>query len=293
MHDPSARPARVGLLGWPVEHSLSPAMHNAAFQALDLTGWRYELLPTPPDELPARVTELVEMGFVGANVTIPHKQTVIPLLDNVVLAARSIKAVNTIVVEAGQLTGHNTDVAGFILDLEAHGILPHSQHALVLGAGGAAHAATLGLANRGAQVTVMARREQAAWDLRNNVRRGVSRTLKINVQAEAALPKIAPSLDLIVNCTPVGMWPHVEASIWPRDVPFPPQAVVYDMVYRPRETALLKAARAAGLTAISGLGMLVHQGALAFELWTDQRPPLDVMRQVAEATLAANSEDTE
>jgi shikimate dehydrogenase len=199
-----------------------------------------------------------------------------------------MNAVNTIVVEDGQLVGHNTDSAGFILDLESHGIQVYGQHALVLGAGGAAHAAALGLANRGADVTVIARREQAAWDLRNHVRRRVSRTLKINASSLIALARLASTANLIVNCTPVGMWPRVEASIWPEEIEFPPDGVVYDMVYRPRHTALMKAAQTAGLTVIGGLGMLVQQGALAFELWTGQIAPLDIMREAAQTALSSS-----
>lgn len=281
---------RVGLIGWPVEHSVSPAMHNAAFRALGLTEWQYDLLPTPNSELAQRIDTLVENSFVGCNVTIPHKKAIMPLLDRVVLAARSIDAVNTIVVEDGQLVGHNTDSAGFILDLESHRVQIYGRHALILGAGGAAHAAALGLANRGVEVTVINRHEQAAWDLRNAIRRGISSMLKINVQSLSALPKVAPSANLIVNCTSVGMWPNTDASIWPNDIPFAKDTVVYDMVYRPRETAFLKQAKAAGCVAIGGLGMLIHQGALAFELWTEQPAPIDIMATAAENALIQHNE---
>lgn len=276
---------RVGLIGYPVEQSVSPAMHNAAFQHLAMSDWHYELLLTPPDSVKERIDSLRGGDFAGANVTIPHKQAVMEHLDVLVLASRAINAVNTITIEDGQLVGHNTDSAGFLLDLEAHVVPVYGKHALVLGAGGAAHAAALGLSNKGANVTVMTRREQTGWDLRNNLRRGVSRQLMINVQAMSALSKIAPDVDLIVNCTPVGMHPDVKKSIWPEDVLFPQGAVLYDMVYRPRRTLLMKQAEDAGLTVIGGLGMLVQQGALAFELWTGQVAPVDVMYQAAENAL--------
>jgi shikimate dehydrogenase len=276
---------RVGLIGFPVGHSVSPAMHNAAFEALGLTEWHYELLLTPLEELPQRLQSLKNGEFMGANVTIPHKQNVMPHLDSIVMAARSIDAVNTIVVEDERLVGHNTDSAGFILDLEAHGVQVYGMNALVLGAGGAAHSAALGLANRGATVTVMARREAQAWELRNHLRRGVSFNFKVEVQPFSALPKIAPTLNLIVNCTPLGMEPRIDETVWDTAIPFPSGAVVYDMVYRPRETRLLREAKAAGLTVISGLGMLIYQGALAFELWTGQPAPIDIMRHAAEQAL--------
>jgi shikimate dehydrogenase len=280
---------RVGVIGWPVEHSLSPPMHNAAFAALGLSDWRYELLPTPERELEARIKSLAAEGFVGANVTVPHKQAVIPLLDNVTLAARGVGAVNTILVDGGRAEGYNTDTAGFMLDLAAHEIEATGRRALVLGAGGSAHAVVLGLANSGAHVTIIARREQAAWQLRETVRRGVSRRYDIEVQPDSALAKVAPTVDLIVNCTPVGMWPKSDESPWPDDTPIPPAAIVYDLVYRPAETRLLQQAQAAGARAIGGLGMLVYQGAASFELWTAQRAPVGVMRETAEALLGISA----
>lgn len=275
----------VGLIGDPVEHSISPAMHNAAFAALKMADWQYSLLPTSADEIEARVQSIREGKLGGANVTIPHKQAIIPFLDSVVLSARGVQAVNTILVEDGRLIGHNTDIAGFLLDLEAHGVKPYGRRALVIGAGGAAHAAALGLANGGATVTIMTRREQQAWDLRNNLRRGVSRQLNINVQPMNVLDRVAPDIDLIIHSTPLGMYPHSEQSIWPDSVPFPRDAVLYDMVYRPQKTLLMKQAKEHGLKVIGGLGMLVYQGALSFELWTGQTAPFEVMYEAAQEAL--------
>lgn len=276
---------KVGLIGWPVEHSLSPAMHNAAFAALGLTDWYYDLLPTPPDELAARLAGLATEGYCGANITIPHKQSIVPLLDGISMAARGIGAVNTIVCGDGRIEGHNTDSIGFMLDLAAHQIDVYHQRVLVLGAGGSAHAVVLGLANRGATVVVMARRDQAAWQLRDDVRRGVSRQLHVEVQPLSALSQVAPTVDLIVNCTPVGMWPHVEESPWPDGVPIPPQAVCYDLVYRPTQTRWMQQAQEAGVQVIGGLGMLIYQGAAAFEIWTGQEAPVDIMREAVEGLI--------
>lgn len=273
---------KVGLIGYPVAHSVSPAMHNAAFAELGLD-WHYELLPTPPDQLAGRIQSLASDGYVGANVTVPHKQTVVSLLKYVALAARGIGAVNTILIEDDRMEGHNTDAAGFILDLEAHDVFPAKKHVLVLGAGGSAHAVVLGLANRGATVTVVARRDNAAWQLRENVRKGVSYNYDVRVQSLSSLQKSLDEADIIVNCTPVGMWPDVDVSPLPDDALIRSDSVVYDLVYRPAHTRFMRQAEAAGARAIGGLGMLVYQGAAAFELWTGQTAPVEVMRRAAEA----------
>lgn len=276
---------RVGLIGYPVEHSVSPAMHNAAFETLGLIDWHYELLPTPPESLVERIAALKTEGFVGANVTIPHKQGVMPLLDRVMMAARGIGAVNTIFIEEGRSEGHNTDSVGFIMDLNAHQVDYHGKRALVLGAGGSAHAVVLGLANAGVEVVVMTRREQAAWEMREQLRRGVSAALRIVVKPLATLAEVAPTVDLIVNCTPLGMHPNTNSTPWETDAPIPAMAVVYDLVYRPQETRFMREAKTAGARAIGGLGMLIYQGAAAFELWTGQTAPLEVMRAAAEKQL--------
>lgn len=282
---------KVGLLGFPVEHSISPAMHNAAFAHLGLDDWHYELLPTPPDKLAQRLPQLIAEGYVGLNVTVPHKQSVVPLLDSVGMAARGIGAVNTILIDhEGRTEGHNTDSPGFVLDLEAHGISIHGKHALVLGAGGSAHAVVIGLANRGAKVTVMNRKDNNAWQLRENVRKGISYQFNVVVQPRKALPKVLEEVDIIVNCTPLGMWPEVETSPLPDDAKFEPRHTVYDLVYRPAQTKLLRQAEAAGATAIGGLGMLVYQGAAAFDLWTGQEAPIAIMKAAAETALEHHRE---
>lgn len=275
---------KVGLIGYPVEHSVSPAMHNAAFVALGLD-WQYDLLSTAPDQLEARIRNLEDEGYKGANVTVPHKQAVMLFLDNVALAARGVGAVNTILIEGGRIEGHNTDAPGFILDLEAQGFSTPHTHALVLGAGGSAHAVVLGLANRGATVTVIARRDDMAWQLREDVRKGVSYNFDVRVQSLSSLQKALDEADLVVNCTPVGMWPQVDASPIPDALNIRSDSVVYDLVYRPAKTRLMQQAEAVGARAIGGLGMLVYQGAAAFELWTGQQAPVEVMREAAQAAL--------
>lgn len=282
---------RVGLLGWPAEHSLSPVMHNAAFKALGMDDWEYDLLPTPPNELEVQVKGLAAKGYVGANVTIPHKQTIIPFLNSVAVAARGVGAVNTLLIENGRIEGHNTDVVGLRADLEANGIQLHGLKVLVLGAGGAAHAAVLSLANAGAQVTIINRHSQRAWDLYRDVRRGVSSNFNVSVQEMSSLAKIAPTVQLIVNCTSAGMAPHyTDSSPWPANVAFPEGVTVYDMVYRPAMTLLMRQAQDAGAKVIGGLGMLVQQGAASFQLWTGKEPPLEVMMTAAREALSLAQE---
>lgn len=276
---------KVGLIGFPVEHSLSPAMHNAAFTELGMHEWHYDLLSTPKEELELRIKSLGEAGYIGANVTLPHKTAALSYVDRVMMAARGVGAINTIVLHEGKLEGHNTDSVGFIMDLQAHGVAIHRKRALVLGAGGSAHAVVLGLANAGANVTVMARREDSAWQLREKVRRGVSFSLRIEVQPLTALAKVATQVDLIVNTTPAGMFPQIEESPWPAGVPIPSHVFVYDLIYRPRETLFMRQAQEAGAKAIGGLGMLVYQGAAAFELWTGQVAPVEVMKRAVETQL--------
>jgi shikimate dehydrogenase len=277
---------KVGLIGWPADYSLSPAMHNAAFQALGLNDWHYDLIPTAPNELKAVVASLRDKGYIGANVTVPHKQTIIPLLSSVVMSAQGANAVNTLVWDNNRFQGHNTDVIGIRADLEAHGIPLKGTKTLVLGAGGAAHAAVLALANAGANVTVMNRHTDRAWELYRTVRRSVSNTFNVIVREKSELAKVAPDTELIINCTPAGMYPlYTELSPWESQVPIPAGAIVYDMVYRPQVTRLMQQALDAGARAIGGLGMLVQQGAAAFYLWTGQEPDLAVMRQAAQAEL--------
>lgn len=284
---------RVGLIGWPVEHSVSPAMHNAAFEALGL-GWRYTLLPTAPGKLQATLAGLEAQGYRGANVTVPHKQSVMPHLDEITAAAQAIGAVNTLTRQGGRWTGHNTDGDGFLAALHEAGFEPAGRHALVLGAGGGARAVVYALSQAGCAVVLHNRTPQRAAELAQQMHRAGAKAPVTWVPAAAgpagASAQLAAVLevarfDLLVNATPVGMWPRIDTSPWPEAVPFPGHCIVFDLVYNPEETRLLAQARAAGATAIGGLGMLVHQGALAFALWTGHTPPLDVMRAAAENSL--------
>lgn len=266
---------RVGLIGWPVEHSISPAMHNAAFAALGLTEWRYDKMAIPPDVIKLSLRELRQHGYIGVNVTVPHKGAVLPFVrpDEI---AKAIGAVNTIDFRDNR--GTNTDVSGFMSDLAAHGIDVAGKRVIVLGAGGAARSAVYGLHQAGAQIAIANRTPDKA--------RFLAQGLGVDAQVIHLADVDALEADLVVNCTTVGMWPRVDESPWPADIALPRGAVVYDMIYRPARTRLMAQAEAAGLQAVGGLGMLVRQGAAAFALWTGQDAPLDVMFAAARAELA-------
>ena len=292
----------VGLIGWPLGHSVSPAMHNAAFLGLGLDG-RYEALPVPPEQVAELVRNLPARGFRGVNVTIPHKQAVMPLMDELSEAAQRIGAVNTIVVEPdGRLRGDNTDWLGFLHPLDERGFDLAGKSVLLLGAGGAARAvvyalvqrriARLGIWNRNLDRAAELATHAAALDSSLTIDNsqltidnpsGTVPSCQLSIPPER-FPVV--NADLIVNTTPIGMWPHVDQSPWPVEVPFPPGALVYDLVYRPERTLFLRWAEAAGCPAQGGLEMLIVQGAVAFELWTGQKPSLEVMTAAARAALA-------
>lgn len=276
---------RLGLLGYPLGHSLSPVMHTAALAELGLTGWRYDALPTPPEHLAAALAALRSGDWAGVNVTVPHKEAVLPHLDALTPVAEAIGAVNTILVQpdpaggAPRLLGHNTDAAGFLADLHAHGVRVERKRVLILGAGGSARSAVAGCAGIGAQIRVVARRRAQVEALG-----GVGR-VEFFPWTRLGLMQAAENCRLVVNCTPLGMHPQVDASPWLDTVAWPARAFAYDMVYNPAETRFVQQARRAGLQACTGLGMLVEQGALALEQWTGRTAPRGVMRAAAEQAL--------
>ncbi len=274
----------TGLIGWPVGHSKSPAMHNAAFQAAGIDGF-YALLPVHPSRVDEAVRGLRALGFRGANVTVPHKQAVIPHLDELTPEARAIGAVNTIIVEArDRLIGTNTDAWGFARDLEALGLkwaTLTGKYALILGAGGSARAVAYALASRHIRVHIVARRPEQAQALAQALAPYLPDRGLIQPHPWSQLADLAPMVELIVNCTPVGMTPHTDVSPWPDHIPFQPHQVLYDLVYNPRRTRLMAQAKAHGARAWGGLGMLVFQGARAWELWTGYPAPVEVMRAAA------------
>lgn len=254
------------VLGHPVAHSLSPAMHNAAFRALGMDH-RYEALDVGPEALAAAVARLRAPDVLGANVTVPHKERIIALLDAVAEEAREIGAVNTIVRAEGHLTGHNTDRAGFAAALAERGVALEGKRALVLGAGGAARAAVPALRAAGAAVHVANRTPGRAAAL-------VAALGGEAAPWPAALPSALEGFDLLVNATSIGLR---------GDDPLPGTAlpaslVVFDLVPTARETILLARARAAGCVTVDGLLMLLHQAAASFRLWTGENASMSAMR---------------
>lgn len=271
----------VGLIGNPVEHSLSPAMHNAAFDALGLN-WRYVPLRVAPDRLGRAVHGLSSLGFRGANVTTPYKESIADHLDAVTEEAERIGAVNTLVIRETrrdtQAIGHNTDVSGFIAALRRAGIETAGERVVVVGAGGAGRAAVAGLLEMGAaEITLFSRNRQRAAAVAASCTTDAGQTIPARLSAER-LVEATRRAALLVHATPVGMWPHVADSVWPNDATFPPSTAVFDLVYTPTPTRLVQQAR--GAPTASGLDMLVAQAALSFHLWTGRTAPVDVMRAV-------------
>ena len=273
---------RLGLIGWPVEHSLSPVIQTAALQACGLEG-KYELYPVLP--LPEGKQDLEEIflrtrnGEIrGINVTIPHKQNVIPLLDSLTPVAQKIGAVNTVYLENGKVIGDNTDADGFLNDLKQNiSQIPREKTALVLGAGGSSRAVSYALSRDGWQVKVAARRLEQAQSLVDDLSENQRFELSAIHLDPKALMKLNPGL--IVNTTPVGMTPQISESPWLGEVSFPRGSFIYDLVYNPRETLFVRQARDAGLEASNGLGMLLEQAALAFERWTGNPAPRQEMQE--------------
>jgi shikimate dehydrogenase len=267
---------RLGVLGWPVAHSRSPAIHNAALAHLAMDAWRYQRLPVPPELFEETTRALGRSGFVGANVTIPHKQAALALADLASEAALEIGAANTLsFVADGTIAAENTDAPGLIAALKRS---PRGMRALVLGAGGSARAAVWALRREGAS-------EVLVWNRTPERARALARELDAR-----AVPAPEPA-DLLVNCTAVGLEPLERSATEPEALnqlglaldQVGEYSYVVDLAYRTEPTPLLAAASAQGVPTVDGLEVLVAQGALSFELWTGRKAPIDVMRRAARA----------
>jgi shikimate dehydrogenase len=279
--------ATYGILGWPVEHSRSPAMQSAAFRARGLDA-SYVCFSVHPDDVGDAVRGLKALGVRGANVTVPHKEAVIRWLDDVTPEARAIGAVNTIVREIDRLVGHNTDASGFTRSLDEADVELEGARAVVLGAGGAARAAIVGLAARGVRnIVVAARRaEQAALLTKELAAVCGETTLEVSDLSREALAMHFRDTTLLIQSTSATLSGSSDATDFAAQLSLdalPSAATVVDLVYKPRETTVLTRAKERGLKTVDGLGMLLHQGALAFELWTHMPAPVEVMRQVLES----------
>lgn len=273
----------IGLIGNPVKHSLSPEIHNRAFQVCHLN-MRYLAFAVEPEFLESAVKGMAALGFGGFNVTIPYKELVMPLLDKVQKDAKIIGAVNTVVIKGGKLHGYNTDGIGFIRSLEEKGISPAGKNIVIIGAGGAAKAVGIALALREAKSIVIANRTFShARDLSCKIAElGVkSGAVDTDWLKEEENLKTA---DIVINATPVGMLIKEDSPLFSLNM-LPKGAVVCDLIYGPRKSKLIQEASDLGYVAIDGAGMLIYQGAEAYRLFTGLTPPVEDMYKALHVAL--------
>ncbi len=268
----NVRTKLIALLGHPIEHSLSPAMHNASFQKLGLN-YVYLAFDLLPMQVPKAVDAMKLFGFVGYSVTMPLKEEILKHVDNVDSLAEKIGSVNTVVNESGQLAGYNTDVIGAMNALKAKTELKGKRVAL-LGAGGAGRAIAFGLKEEKAIVTILDKNQGRAKEVATAAGCSSLEPEKLN----------SLEIDILVNATPVGMFPNanempVEKSVLRKDL------LVFDVVYNPIETMLIREAKRAGCETIQGIEMFLGQGAAQFQLWTGHNAPVELMREIVEKEL--------
>ena len=288
---------RLGIIGYPIRHSISPVFQQAALDhcSMDAT---FEAWEIDPRRLPEFITSVRSPETLGINVTVPHKEAVMSHLDSIDNWAEMAGAVNTVVNEAGKLAGHNTDGSGFLRALEEQGKFhPEGRNVLIIGAGGSAKAVALALCGRGAaSITIANRTLQRAQRLvellESNASFGTAKS-RPRVEAvplhspEDTLERAASESELVVNCTTMGMKHGPDETHSPIPARYiPSRALVYDLVYNPPETPLLREAARAGAATLGGLPMLVYQGAAAFQLWTGQKAPVEVMMRAAQEAMS-------
>ena len=268
-----------GLIGYPVKHSLSPLMHNAAFSSLKIDA-EYRLFEVKPQELKDFIGSLVQRNICGLNVTIPHKESVAPLLDSVSPEARLIGAVNTIKVADRKLEGFNTDGEGFLEHIkgELH-FDPEGKKISMIGAGGAARAVSVILSkSKAKRLNIFDVDKPKASALVNHLKDNFK---NVEFKAVVSIDELdAGESDLLVNATPIGMKDSDPCLIEDRSLH--KDILVYDLIYNPKETKLLKAAKSKGAKVSNGLGMLLYQGAIAFQIWTGKAAPIEIMRAALE-----------
>lgn len=271
-----------GVIGNPVEHSLSPAIHNAAFQNL---GLNFVYLAFRVDAIGDAIKGLRALGgFRGASVTIPHKVSVVPFLDDIESTAKQIGAINTILSVDRRLTGYNTDASGALRALREGGAPLKNETVVILGSGGAARAIAFGLAAESGIgcLNLLGIEEKERVALAEDLRTKTTINVVDAYLDEAALQTVLPQARILIHCTPIGMAPKIGKSCVPATL-LHRGLTVMDIVYNPRDTQLLMDARTAGCRTIRGLEMFLHQAAAQFELWTDKPAPTDVMRAVLES----------
>lgn len=269
----------AGLIGYPIEHSVSFEMHNAAYEEAGID-YCYIPLPVKTQDLEKALHGIQSFGFAGANVTIPHKESVIAYLDETTKISRLIGSVNTILNQDGKLIGYNTDGPGFIDSLNKDcGFDPKGKRAVILGAGGASRAVSMMLAKEGVKTLIIT---DIIYERSKNLCEYINSHYKIAPYAcpsnSKELMSGIESCDLLVNTTPIGMYPKVKECPIDKSIKIPSNALVYDLIYNPEETELIKLAKKCGARSSNGIGMLVMQGALAFSLFTEHEAPVEVMR---------------
>ena len=277
-----ARTQFCGVIGNPVGHSLSPAIHNSAFRKL---GLNFVYLAWQVERIGDAIKGLRALGnFRGASVTIPHKVAAMPFLDHVEMTAQRIGAINTIVAEKGELTGYNTDATGALKALQEGGAELKDRRIVIVGSGGAARAIAFAMAvESGAkQLTLLGIDDPERTNLAQDICSNTSLVVEDFHLNETTLRRVLPDTHVLIHCTPVGMSPNTDTTCIPSTL-FHADLSVMDIVYNPVETRLLKDARQAGCRTIPGLEMFLHQAATQFELWTNQPAPVDVMRSVLES----------
>jgi len=268
------------LIGYPVEHSLSPIMHNAAFQHLGLD-YIYVAFNVPPERLREAISGIRGLGICGVNVTMPHKISVIKYLDDLDEDARLAGSVNTILNRGGRLIGYTTDGLGALNALKYAGSNPLGRKVVILGAGGASRSISLALANYARELVILNRTPEKAEDLVDELKRIYGSTsIRAGPLSEWVLEEELKDADILVNATSVGMRPNIDEIPVKREL-LHGNLTVFDIVYDPLETRLLREARSVGAKTVDGLSMLVHQGALSFEIWTGVKAPIEVMRETA------------
>ncbi len=270
----------VGVFGYPVKHSASPAMHNAAFRACGLD-YVYLAFEVKRENLGDALTGLPALGICGANLTIPHKEKAVQYMNELSEEAASIGAINTVVIESGKLEGYNTDIEGFVKSLsEDAGYAPEGKKVVILGAGGSSRAVLFALAQaRVSEVTIASKPFKQADELASEI---AQKFPEVKIKAipfnSESIGEEISSCSLLVNATPLGMKGEIPIS---NTECLHEGLTVYDLIYTPPSTLLLEEAKKRGAQAVNGLSMLVYQGAASFKLWTGKEPPISVMKQAA------------
>ena len=282
--DISAKTQVYGVIGDPIEHSLSPALHNAAFKVLKLD-CVFLAFKVKTGEVESAIREMRGLGIRGLNVTMPHKEAVITYLDEVDSAAKFLGSVNTILNDNGKLIGFSTDGIGALNALKENGVILNRKKVLLLGGGGAAKTIAFALAKEVGELIILNRSPEKIASLTKTLNREFNKQVSGGLLAPSAIQKNIQNVDILINATSVGMHPDEEHSLvepqWLR-----PDLTVMDIVYNPIETKLAKDAKKAGAKVISGVEMLIYQGAASFEIWTGHKAPVEVMRKAALTKLA-------